>query len=63
MTTSPFMAGQQMSTGQPQDFSKLFKAEKENLDLAGGTYQWIGKDIELRVLDRWGKLPSNSKGN
>ena len=34
--------------GQPQDFPKLFKAEKENLALADGLYKWTGEDVELR---------------
>jgi len=59
MLASPYMAGQQ-TPGQPQDFVKLFKAEKDNLDLAQGLYQWSGEDVETRVLQRWGKLQKES---
>lgn len=44
--------------GQPQDYNKLFKAEKDNLELAEGLYSWTGKDVELRVLRKYGKLPA-----
>jgi len=42
----------------PQDYNKLFKQEKENLEFDEGQYKWIGKDVEDRVLRRYGKLPS-----
>ncbi|KAM0793589.1 hypothetical protein ACM66B_001023 [Microbotryomycetes sp. NB124-2] len=36
--------------GQPSpDFTKLFKQESENLDLVG--YEWVGDNVEQRVLD------------
>jgi hypothetical protein len=60
MVASPFMAGAQAQPGQPQDYNKLFKAEKDNLELAQGLYQWNGKDVELRVLQKWGKLPRDA---
>lgn len=42
----------------PQDYNKLFKQEKENLEFDEGQYKWIGEDVENRVLRRYGKLPS-----
>jgi ER membrane protein complex subunit 3 len=44
---------------QAQDYNKLFKGEKDNLDLAEGVYSWAAKDVEMRVLRRYGKIPSN----
>ena len=44
--------------GQPQDFGKLFKAERDNLALADGLYKWAGADVELRVLRKYGRIPS-----
>jgi hypothetical protein len=43
--------------GVPQDFSKLFKQEKENLDFDAGFYKWVGEDVEDQVLRKYGKLP------
>lgn len=43
--------------GQPQDFGKLFKAEKDNLELATGLYKWTGADVELRMLRKYGRIP------
>lgn len=48
---------QQAQPGQPQDYNKLFVAEKENLQLAQGLYKWSVEDIEVRVLQKYGKLP------
>ena len=42
--------------GAPQDFGKLFKAEKDNLALADGLYKWSGADVELRVLRKYGRI-------
>jgi hypothetical protein len=50
-------ASQQPQPGQPQDYHKLFAAEKENLQLAQGLYKWSVEDIEVRVLQKYGKLP------
>ena len=41
---------------QPQDYNKLFKAEKDNLELAEGLYKWAGNDVEIRILKKYGKL-------
>ncbi|CAE6522561.1 unnamed protein product [Rhizoctonia solani] len=59
MTSSPFAnaaAAQSKSVG-PQDFNKIFAAEKDNLELAEGLYVWSGEHVEERLLQRWGKLP------
>jgi ER membrane protein complex subunit 3 len=53
--SSPFAAAAQQQAG-PQDYNKLFKAEKDNLELAEGLYSWAGKDVELRVLQKYGKM-------
>lgn len=57
MTASPFAAAG-AAPGQPQDFAKLFKAEQDNLAFSEGLYSWVGKDVEDRVLRKYGKLPS-----
>ena len=56
MTTSPFAAIGTTAPAGPQDFTKLFKAEREHLELAEGQYAWIGDGVEERVLRRYGKL-------
>ncbi|KZW04270.1 transmembrane protein [Exidia glandulosa HHB12029] len=40
-----------------QDMNKIFKAEKDNLQLAEGLYAWNCDDIETRILEKYGKLP------
>jgi hypothetical protein len=55
MVMSPF-AGATAGAAGPQDFNKLFKAEKDNLAFAEGLYSWIGEDVEDRVLRKHGKL-------
>lgn len=57
MVMSPF-AGAGAPAAGPQDFNKLFKAEKDNLAFADGLYKWVGEDVEERVLYRHGKLSS-----
>lgn len=44
------------SPGGPQDFNKLFKAERDNLEFAEGLYKWAGEDVETRVLRKYGRL-------
>ncbi|KAK7470769.1 hypothetical protein VKT23_002187 [Stygiomarasmius scandens] len=56
MMASPFAAAGATQPGQPQDFNKLFKAEKEHLAFAEGLYSWVGEDVEDRVLQRYGEL-------
>lgn len=57
MTASPFANAGAAAAG-PQDFNKLFKAEKDNLAFSEGLYSWVGKDVEDRVLRKYGKIPS-----
>jgi hypothetical protein len=42
--------------GQPQDYNKLLKAERDHLAFAEGMHKWIGDDVETRVLKRYGRL-------
>jgi len=55
MTASPFANAAAAPAG-PQDFNKLFKAEKDNLEFAESLYTWVGKNVEDRVLQKYGKL-------
>lgn len=42
-----------MMPGQPaQDFGKLYKQEKENLDIV--EYKWVCDGVEDRLLKKWG---------
>ena len=56
MATTPF-AGSAAQPNPVQDYGKLFKAEKDNLEFAEGLYNWIGNDVENRVLKKYNKLP------
>lgn len=56
MVMSPYAGAMQPRTQQPQDFGKIFKAERDNLELAEGLYSWTGKDVETRILQKYGKL-------
>jgi hypothetical protein len=42
--------------GQPQDFKKLLKAERDHLELAEGMHKWIGDDVETRILKKYSRL-------
>jgi len=53
---SPFAMAGTAQPGQPQDFGKLFKAERDNLAFSEGIYSWVGENVEERVLRRHGKL-------
>lgn len=53
---SPYGSMAMQTPGQPQDFNKLFKAERDNLELAEGQYRWAGSDVEVRILQKYGKL-------
>ena len=48
---------QQPEPGQPPDYHKSFAAEKENIKLAQGLHEWPVEDIDVRVLQKYGKLP------
>ncbi|EMD40634.1 hypothetical protein CERSUDRAFT_111214 [Gelatoporia subvermispora B] len=54
---TPFAAAAMASpqAGQPQDYNKLFKAERDNLEFAEGLYSWVAKDVEARVLKKYGR--------
>ncbi|KAG7449244.1 uncharacterized protein BT62DRAFT_979281 [Guyanagaster necrorhizus] len=56
MMASPFAATGAGQPGQPQDFNKAFKGEKDNLAFSSGLYAWVGDDVEDRVLRKYGKL-------
>ncbi|KAH9973100.1 integral membrane protein DUF106-domain-containing protein [Lactifluus volemus] len=55
LVASPF-AMATPSVGQPQDFNKLLKAERDHLEFAEGLHKWVGDDIEMRILKRYGRL-------
>ncbi len=55
LAASPFAVTTQ-PVGQPQNFNKLLKAERDHLELAEGMHKWIGDDVETRILKRYGKL-------
>ncbi|CCM04830.1 uncharacterized protein FIBRA_07023 [Fibroporia radiculosa] len=55
MTTS-FAVGATPQAPQAQDFNKLFNADRDNLAFAEGLYNWVGKDIEGRILKKYGRL-------
>jgi len=54
--SSPFAGAAANAPNQPQDYVKLFKAEKENLAFSDGLYTWSGDEVEERVLRKYGKL-------
>ncbi|KAI6003882.1 transmembrane protein [Pisolithus albus] len=56
MTMSPFASAGASQLGQPQDFTKLFKAECDNLELSEGQYAWAGEELDVKVLRKYGKL-------
>ena len=56
MTASPFAGGAPAAANPVQDYNKLFKAEKDNLEFSEGLHNWVGNDVENRVLRKYGKL-------
>jgi len=56
MTVSPFATVTAPQPGQPQDYNKLFKAERDNLEFSEGLYNWVGSDVEDRVLRKYSKI-------
>jgi len=56
MTVSPFATMGTAQAGQPQDYAKLFKAERDNLEFAEGLYTWAGEDMDTKILGKYGKL-------
>lgn len=61
--TTPFAAAAAASPqpGQAQDYNKLFKAERDNLEFSEGLHQWIAKDVDMRILRKYGRLPADGK--
>ncbi|KAG2193921.1 hypothetical protein INT46_001926, partial [Mucor plumbeus] len=57
MPGMPGMGGAQ--PGQPQDFKKMFLAEKENVIIT--PHVWDLEDVEERLLKKYGKTISNTK--
>ncbi len=41
--------------GQVQDYNKLFKAERDNLEFSEGVYSWVAHDVEARILKKYGR--------
>lgn len=60
MNASPFAAAGAGQPAQPQDFNKLLKAERDNLEFSEGLYSWAAKDVENKILRKYGKLPANA---
>ncbi|KAH7887849.1 transmembrane protein [Phlebopus sp. FC_14] len=58
---SPFAAVGATQPSQPQDFVKLFKAERDNLEFAEGLYTWQGEEMDVKILRKYGRLPPNSE--
>lgn len=57
MTQSPFAnANPTANPAAPPDYTKIFKAEVDNLQLSEGVYKWVGEGVEERVLKMYGKL-------
>lgn len=51
------MPGMGMPGAPAQDFTKLYTAEKENLELVlPELHKWVGDDVEERLLARYGKI-------
>lgn len=48
------MGGGGMPGAPAIDYSKLYKAEQDNLDLV--EYKWLGDDVEDRLLERYSRL-------
>ncbi|CAO3593247.1 unnamed protein product [Absidia cylindrospora] len=58
MSSMPgMMPGMGAQPGQPQDFKKLFLAEKENVLIT--PHVWDLDDVEERLLVKYGKLDAN----
>jgi len=56
--TTPFAAAAvaaQPQPGQAQDYSKLFKTEKDNLEFSEGLHAWIADDVDVRILKKYGR--------
>ena len=58
LAANPFAAATPVGPQPGQDYHKMFTAEIDNLELAEGSYEWSAKDVELRILSKFGKVPS-----
>ena len=58
---TPFAAAAAATPGQAQDYNKLFKAERDNLEFSEGLHEWIAKDVDTRILKKYGRLPADAK--
>ena len=56
--TTPFAAAAAAAPqpGQAQDYSKLFKAERDNLEFSEGLHSWIARDVDTRILKKYGRF-------
>ncbi|THH33663.1 hypothetical protein EUX98_g544 [Antrodiella citrinella] len=52
--STPFAAAAPQM-GQAQDYSKLFKAEQDNLEFSKGLHVWVADDVETRILKKYGR--------
>ena len=61
--TTPFAAAAAAAPqpGQAQDYNKLFKAERDNLEFSEGLHSWIANDVDARILRKYGRLPAEAK--
>ena len=61
--TTPFAAAAAAAPqpGQAQDYNKLFKAERDNLEFSEGLHSWIATDVDARILRKYGRLPAEAK--
>ena len=59
---TPFAgAGMAAQAGQPQDYNKLFKAERDNLEFSEGLHTWIAADADARILKKYGWQPGGRR--
>ncbi|CAL1701421.1 unnamed protein product [Somion occarium] len=53
--STPFAAAAAPQPGQAQDYNKLFKAERDNLEFSEGLHSWVAKDADTRILQKYGR--------
>ncbi|KAH7105483.1 transmembrane protein [Auriculariales sp. MPI-PUGE-AT-0066] len=63
MAQSPFGMGNPGAAPSPlgQDMNKIFKGEKDNLELADGLYVWACDGVEDRILAKYGRLSATNE--
>ncbi|KAL7282498.1 transmembrane protein [Trametes coccinea BRFM310] len=61
--TTPFAAAAAAAPqpGQAQDYNKLFKAERDNLEFSEGLHSWVAQDVDTRILQKYGRLSADAK--